>query len=154
NSRIFQTQTTDAIVRTLLEEPGIVDSIFDFKRPPEAREYCVQHGEPDLQFLARRATEQRWHYRYQPGSVEREEHPALILADHHGDAPKLNPVTCNTKAGGSTKQACVFQFAYEERVKAASVAMKDYTFKNPAYALMHEHSAADANHREDYQHYD
>uniref|UniRef100_UPI001D186ED9 type VI secretion system tip protein TssI/VgrG n=2 Tax=unclassified Marinobacter TaxID=83889 RepID=UPI001D186ED9 len=80
--------------------------------------------------------------------------PALILADHHGDAPKLDPVTCNTKAGGSTKQACVFQFAYEERVKAATVAMKDYTFKNPAYALMHEHSAADANHREDYQHYD
>ncbi|MBC7193689.1 contractile injection system protein, VgrG/Pvc8 family, partial [Marinobacter sp.] len=27
NSRIFQTQTTDAIVRTLLEERGIVDSV-------------------------------------------------------------------------------------------------------------------------------
>ncbi|WP_289101986.1 type VI secretion system tip protein TssI/VgrG, partial [uncultured Marinobacter sp.] len=35
-----------------------------------------------------------------------------------------------------------------------SVAMKDYTFKNPAYALMHEHSAGSVNHREDYQHYD
>ncbi|MEC8897412.1 MAG: type VI secretion system tip protein TssI/VgrG, partial [Pseudomonadota bacterium] len=125
-----------------------------FKRPPEEREYCVQHRETDLQFLERLAAEEGWHYRYQHGSVDGEEQPALILADHHGDAPKLDPVTCNTKAGGSTKQACVFQFAYEERVKAATVAMKDYTFKNPAYALMHEHSAADANHREDYQHYD
>ncbi|WP_036193126.1 type VI secretion system tip protein TssI/VgrG, partial [Marinobacter sp. EN3] len=148
NSRIFQTQTTDAIVRTLLEERGIVDSIFDFKRPPEEREYCVQHRETDLQFLERLAAEEGWHYRYQHGSVDGEEQPALILADHHGDAPKLDPVTCNTKAGGSTQQACVFQFAYEERVKAASVAMKDYTFKNPAYALMHEQNAGGVNHRE------
>ncbi|MEP3588850.1 MAG: type VI secretion system tip protein TssI/VgrG, partial [Marinobacter sp.] len=30
----------------------------------------------------------------------------------------------------------------------------DYTFKNPAYALMHEQSAGGVNHRDDYQHYD
>jgi type VI secretion system secreted protein VgrG len=154
NSRIFQTQTTDAIVRTLLEERGIIDTVFDFKRPPEEREYCVQHRESDLQFIERLAAEEGWHYRYQHGSVDGEEQPALIIADHHGDAPKLDPVPCNTQAGGSTKQACVFSFAYEERIKAASVAMKDYTFKNPAYALMHEQSAGSPNHREDYQHYD
>ena len=154
NSRIFQAQSTDAIVRTLLEERGIVDSVFDLKRPPAEREYCVQHRESDLQFLERLAAEEGWHYRYQHGSVDGEEQPALIIADHHGDAPKLESVTCNTKAGGSTQQACVFSFAYEERVRASSVAMKDYTFKNPAYALMHEHSAGGLNHREDYQHYD
>ena len=154
NSRIFQTQSTDAIVRTLLEERGIIDTVFDFKRPPEEREYCVQHRESDLQFIERLAAEEGWHYRYQHGSVDGEEQPALIIADHHGDAPKLEPVPCNTQAGGSSKQACVFSFAYEERIKAASVAMKDYTFKNPAYALMHEHSAGGVNHREDYQHYD
>src|SRR5690554_2741415 len=32
--------------------------------------------------------------------------------------------------------------------------MKDYTFKNPAYALLHEHSASSPNHRDDYQHFD
>ncbi|WBU41129.1 MULTISPECIES: type VI secretion system Vgr family protein [Marinobacter] len=154
NSRIFQTQSTDAIVRTLLEERGIIDTVFDFKRPPEEREYCVQHRESDLQFIERLAAEEGWHYRYQHGSVDGEEQPALIIADHHGDAPKLDPVPCNTQAGGSSKQACVFSFAYEERIKAASVAMKDYTFKNPAYALMHEQSAGSPNHREDYQHYD
>ena len=154
NSRIFQTQTTDAIVRTLLEERGIIDTVFDFKRPPEEREYCVQHRESDLQFIERLAAEEGWHYRYQHGSVDGEEQPALIIADHHGDAPKLEPVPCNTQAGGSTKQTCVFSFAYEERIKAASVAMKDYTFKNPAYALMHEQNAGGVSHREDYQHYD
>ncbi|MEP2588056.1 MAG: contractile injection system protein, VgrG/Pvc8 family, partial [Marinobacter sp.] len=39
NSRIFQTQATDAIVRTLLEERGLIDTVFDLKRTPEEREY-------------------------------------------------------------------------------------------------------------------
>ncbi len=153
NSRIFQTQTTDAIVRTLLEERGIVDTVFDLKRTPEEREYCVQHRESDLAFVERLAAEEGWHYRYQHGSVDGSEQPALIIADHHGDAPKLNAVEYNGKAGGSVQTPCVFRFACQERVRTSSVAMKDYTFKNPAYALMHEDAGADLNHREDYQNY-
>ena len=154
NSRIFQTQTTDTIVRTLLEERGIVDSVFDLKRAPQKREYCVQHRESDLSFMERLAAEEGWHCRYQHGSVDGNEQPGLVIADHHGDAPRLETVEYNGKAGGSTKQYAVFRFRYEERVRAASVAMKDYTFKNPAYALMHEHSAAATNQRRDYQHFD
>jgi len=155
NSRIFQTQTTDAIVRTLLEERGIVDTVFDLKRNPEEREYCVQHRESDLEFLERLAAEEGWHYRYHHGSVDGEEQSALIIADHHGDAPRLESAEYNGKTGGSSRQSAIFQFSYRERVRAASVAMKDYTFKNPAYALMHEQQAdkLDAQ-REDYQHYD
>ncbi len=154
NSRIFQGQTSEDIVRTLLEQRGIVDTVFDLKRPPEEREYCVQHRESDLAFIERLAAEEGWHYRYQHGSVDGEDQPALVFADHHGDAPKLEPALYNGRAGGSTRQACIFRFKYQERVRAASVALKDYTFKNPAYALMHEQGAADVNHREDYQHYD
>ena len=64
NSRIFQTQTTDAIVRTLLEERGIIDTVFDFKRPPgglapdqrpsgqQRRAVCqIKQGEEMLRFL-------------------------------------------------------------------------------------------------------
>ncbi len=154
NSRIFQTRSTDAIVRTLLEERGLIDTVFDLKRPPEEREYCVQHRESDLAFLERLAAEEGWHYRYEHGSVDGDTQPALIIADHHGDAPVLESAQYNAQAGGSTRQLAVFRFRYEERVRVASVAMKDYTFKNPAYALMHEQAAGDVSHREDYQHYD
>ncbi|WP_150911587.1 type VI secretion system Vgr family protein [Marinobacter halotolerans] len=155
NSRIFQTQATDAIVRTLLEERGIIDTTFDLKRPPIEREYCVQHRESDLSFIERLSAEEGWHYRYSHGDVNGEEQPQLIIADHHGDAPKLAPSEYNAKAGGSTRQPAIFRFSYQERVRAASVAMKDYTFKNPAYALMHEHQADKLDsQREDYQHYD
>ena len=155
NSRIFQTRSTDAIVRTLLEERGIIDTRFDLKRTPEEREYCVQHRETDLSLLERLAAEEGWHYRYHHGDVNGEDQPALIIADHHGDAPRLSAVEYNAKAGGSTRQPAIFRFSYQERVRAASVAMKDYTFKNPAYALMHEHQADRLeSQREDYQHYD
>mgnify|MGYP000663443128 CR=1 FL=1 len=154
NSSIFQGQTSEDIVRTLLEERGIVDTVFDLKRVPEEREYCVQHRESDLAFIERLAAEEGWHYRYQHGSVDGKEQPALVFADHHGDATKLEPAPYNGRAGGSTRQPCVFRFRYQERVRAASVALKDYTFKNPAYALLHERAAADLNHRDDYQHYD
>ncbi|MDX1559327.1 MAG: type VI secretion system tip protein TssI/VgrG [Marinobacter sp.] len=154
NSRMFQTQSSDTILRTLLEERGIIDTVFDLKRTPEQREYCVQHRESDLDFLERLAAEEGWHYRYEHGSVDADTQPALVIADHHGDAPKLEPAEYNAKAGGSTRRPSVFRFRYEERVRVASVAMKDYTFRNPAYALMHERASGDSKHREDYQHYD
>jgi type VI secretion system secreted protein VgrG len=155
NSRIFQTQSTDAIVRKLLEERGIIDTVFDLKRTPIEREYCVQHRESDLSFLERLCAEEGWHYRYNHGDVNGEDQPALVIADHHGDAPRLTEAQYNAKAGGSTQQPAIFRFKYQERVRAASVAMKDYTFKNPAYALMHEHQADKLDsQREDYQHYD
>jgi type VI secretion system secreted protein VgrG len=155
NSRIFQTQTTDTIVKTLLEERGIIDTTFDLKRTPIEREYCVQHRESDLSFLERLAAEEGWHYRYSHGGVNGEEQPQLIIADHHGDAPKHPASEYNAKAGGSTQQPAIFRFSYQERVRAASVVMKDYTFKNPAYALMHEHQADKLDsQRQHYQHYD
>ncbi|MDO6440868.1 type VI secretion system Vgr family protein [Marinobacter sp. 2_MG-2023] len=153
NSRIFQTQTTETILSTLLAERGIPDSVFDLKRAPREREYCVQHRESDLAFLARMAAEEGWHYRYQHSSVDGNEQPGLIFADHHGDAPRLRVAEYNGKAGGSTHQPVVFRFRYEERVRAGSVALKDYTFKNPAYDLLHEQGVS-ANQRHDYQHFD
>jgi type VI secretion system secreted protein VgrG len=107
NSRIFQTQSTDAIVRKLLEERGIIDTTFDLKRTPEEREYCVQHREIDLSFLERLCAEEGWHFfygytgRYNHGDVNGEEQPALIIADHHGDAPRLPEAQYNAKAGSN-----------------------------------------------------
>ncbi|RBW48486.1 type VI secretion system Vgr family protein [Marinobacter sp. F3R11] len=158
NSRIFQTQPTDTIVRTLLEERGIVDTVFDLKRAPEEREYCVQYQESDLAFIERMAAEEGWHYRYHHGNAGNDQNsndePGLIIADHHGNAPRLKTAEYNGKAGGSTQQPAVFRFHYQERVRTESVVTKDYTFRNPAYSLVHEHSAASINQRQDYQHFD
>ncbi|MDX1458547.1 MAG: type VI secretion system tip protein VgrG, partial [Marinobacter sp.] len=85
NSRIFQAQTPDTILKTLLEERGIADTVFDLKRTPAEREYCVQHRESDLDFLHRLAAEEGWHYRF---DVDADNQP-LVIADHHGDTVTL-----------------------------------------------------------------
>ncbi|MDC0663598.1 type VI secretion system Vgr family protein [Marinobacter sp. SS21] len=151
NSRIFQAQTPDSILKTLLDERGIADTVFDLKRAPQEREYCVQHWESDLDFLQRLAAEEGWHFRFD-GTQDNQ---PLVIADHHGDTVTLPEASYNASAGGSSRQPAVFRFSYRERVRAASVAMKDYTFRNPAYALMHEQAAAGIDHqRDDYQYYD
>ncbi|MDC0664182.1 type VI secretion system Vgr family protein [Marinobacter sp. SS21] len=151
NSRIFQAQTPDSILKTLLDERGIADTVFGLKRAPQEREYCVQHRESDLDFLQRLAAEEGWHFRFD-GTQDNQ---PLVIADHHGDTVTLPEASYNASAGGSSRQPAVFKFSYRERVCVASVAMKDYTFRNPAYALMHEQAASGIDHqRDDYQYYD
>ncbi len=151
NSRIFQAQAPDRILKTLLDERGIAATVFDLKRTPQEREYCVQHRECDLDFLQRLAAEEGWHYRFD-GTQDNQ---PLVIADHHGDTVTLPEASYNASAGGSSRQPAVFRFQYRQRVRVASVAMKDYTFRNPAYALMHQQAAAGIDHqRDDYQHYD
>ena len=154
NSRIFQGQATESIISTLLQERGIPAAAFQLKCRGDVREYCVQHRESDLAFVQRLAAEEGWHYRYCHGSVDASQQPMVIFADHHGDAPRLDAAEYNAKAGGSSRQPAVFRLRSEERVKTSAVVMKDYTFKNPAYAMMHEHHAALENQRQDYQHFD
>jgi type VI secretion system secreted protein VgrG len=154
NSRIFQGQTTESIVNALLQERGIPAAAFQLKCRGDIREYCVQHRESDLAFIQRLAAEEGWHYRYCHGSIDASQQPMVIFADHHGDAPRLDAAEYNSKAGGSSRQPAVFRFRSEERVKASAVVMKDYTFKKPAYTMLHEHHEALANQRQDYQHFD
>ncbi|EAZ98325.1 type VI secretion system Vgr family protein [Marinobacter sp. ELB17] len=154
NSRIFQGQTTESIASALLQERGIPAAAFQLRCGGDVREYCVQHRESDLAFIQRLAAEEGWHYRYCHGSIDASQQPTVIFADHHGDSPRLDSAEYNAKAGGSSRQPAVFRLRSEERVKASAVVMKDYTFKNPAYAMRHEHHAAPENQRQDYQHFD
>ena len=163
NSRIFQNQSTDNILSTLIRERGIADTVFDLQHTPSEREYCVQYRESDLAFLERLAAEEGWHFRYRHeryqhdryrhGSDDGQEQPALIVADNHHNAPRLEAVEYNARAGGNSRQPAVFRLSYAQRVRAATVAMKDYTFHNPAYGLMHERTASSLQHRDDYQQY-
>jgi type VI secretion system secreted protein VgrG len=154
NSRIFQGRTTESIASALLQERGIPAAAFQLRGHGDVREYCVQHRESDLAFIQRLAAEEGWHYRYCHGSIDASQQPMVIFADHHGDSPRLDTAEYNAKAGGSNRQPAVFRLRSEERVKASTVVMKDYTFKNPAYAMTHQHRAAPENQRQDYQHFD
>ena len=151
NSRIFQHRDSLTIIQTLLEERGIVDTSFNVRQTPREREYCVQHRESDYDFLHRLAAEEGWHVRVDADSDTQ----PLVIADHHRDAPTLTEAGYNATAGGASRQPCVYRFRFQAQVAVARATLKDYTFHNPAYALMHQHqSDVGETQRTDYEHYD
>ena len=151
NSRIFQRKNAEVIARQLMDEYAVAVTRFDLARTPEEREYCVQYRESDLAFFKRLAAEEGWHFR-----IDQAEGGAkLIIADHHRESLELESASYNAMAGGSHRQRCVYRFDTTERVGVAGVAMKDYTFRNPAYGLDHMEMASDLqSQRPDYEHYD
>lgn len=151
NARIFQSQTPDAIISTLLQEAGITDFAFALRHEHAEREYCVQYRESDLAFVSRLAAEEGMYFfhEYEAGKHR------VVFADNAAALEKGPELFFNLAMQGLSEGAYIRRFHYAERVSTAEVALKDYCFKTPAYGLMHNKLSSDLAHqRETYQHYD
>ncbi|MFC3284158.1 type VI secretion system Vgr family protein [Litchfieldella rifensis] len=156
NSRIFQQVSPLTIINTLCEERGITDVAFAVTREPLAREYCVQYRETDLAFLERLAAEEGWCYFHEFEDTSGGAH-RLVFADAPQVLTQLGERTYHSRAGGSAPQRHVRRLTQVSRVAPASATLKDYSFKQPAYAQLHEHQADGLEghaQRADYEHYD
>ncbi|WP_023638982.1 type VI secretion system tip protein VgrG [Dickeya zeae] len=151
NARIFQTQKPDAIISTLLEEAGITDYAFALRHEHAVREYCVQYRESDLAFIHRLAAEEGLFYFHE---FEAGKH-RVVFADDSGALTKGPELFFNLATQGLSEGAYVRRFRYAEAVSTAEVALKDYSFKTPAYGLLHNRMSSELDHqRESYQHFD
>ncbi|NPE50247.1 type VI secretion system tip protein VgrG [Dickeya dadantii] len=151
NARIFQTQKPDAIISTLLEEAGITDYAFALRHDHAVREYCVQYRESDLAFINRLAAEEGLFYFHE---FEAGKH-RVVFADDAGALTKGPELFFNLATQGLSEGAYVRRFRYAEAVSTAEVALKDYSFKTPAYGLLHNKMSSELDHqRESYQHFD
>ncbi|WP_263063180.1 type VI secretion system Vgr family protein [Dickeya dadantii] len=151
NARIFQTQKPDAIIGTLLEEAGITDFAFALRHDHAVREYCVQYRESDLAFIHRLAAEEGLFYFHE---FEAGKH-RVVFADDAGALTKGPELFFNLATQGLSEGAYVRRFRYAEAVSTAEVALKDYSFKTPAYGLLHNKMSSELAHqRESYQHFD
>ncbi|PWC17933.1 type VI secretion system tip protein TssI/VgrG, partial [Brenneria nigrifluens] len=151
NARIFQAQKPQAIIGTLLEEAGITDYAFALRHDHGQREYCVQYRESDLAFVSRLAAEEGmfFFHEYEEGKHR------VVFADDAGALGKGPGLFFNLANQGLSEGAYVRRFHYAERVSMAEVALKDYSFKTPAYGLLHSKQGSELAHqRESYQHYD
>ena len=153
NSRIFQKVTPITIITTLCQERGISDITFDVTREPVEREYCVQYRETDLAFIERLAAEEGlfYYHTFEAGSHR------LVFSDDPKLLSSLGERTYHSRAGGTPPTRHVRQLRQTARVASSSATLKDYTFKNPAYAQLHEHQGRDVEQhgqRTDYEHYD
>ncbi|WP_233958486.1 type VI secretion system Vgr family protein [Pectobacterium versatile] len=151
NARIFQAQKPEAIIGALLEEAGITDYAFALRNEHAVREYCVQYRESDLAFITRLAAEEGMYFFYE---FEEGKH-RLVFADDAGALAKGPELFFNLATQGLSEGAYVRRFRYAEAVRTAEVALKDYSFKTPAYGLLHNKMSGELEHqRESYQHFD
>ncbi|RYC40456.1 type VI secretion system tip protein VgrG [Pectobacterium zantedeschiae] len=151
NARIFQAQKPEAIIGALLEEAGITDYAFALRNEHAVREYCVQYRESDLAFITRLAAEEGLYFFHE---FEESKH-RLVFADDAGALAKGSELFFNLATQGLSEGAYVNRFRYAEAVRTAEVALKDYSFKTPAYGLLHSKTSGELEHqRESYQHFD
>ncbi|BES86476.1 type VI secretion system tip protein TssI/VgrG [Pectobacterium araliae] len=151
NARIFQAQKPESIIGTLLEESGITDYAFALRHDHAPREYCVQYRESDLAFVTRLAAEEGLYFFHE---FEEGKH-RVVFADDAGALTKGPALFFNLATQGLSEGDYVRRFRYAEAVSTAEVALKDYSFKTPAYGLLHSKMGGELAHqRESYQHYD
>ncbi|RJL47255.1 type VI secretion system tip protein VgrG [Pectobacterium carotovorum] len=151
NARIFQAQKPEVIIGTLLEESGITDYAFALRHDHAPREYCVQYRESDLAFVTRLAAEEGLYFFHE---FEEGKH-RVVFADDAGALSKGPELFFNLATQGLSEGEYVRRFRYAEAVSTAEVALKDYSFKTPAYGLLHSKMSGELAHqRESYQHFD
>ncbi|WP_305852627.1 type VI secretion system tip protein VgrG [Pectobacterium sp. PL64] len=151
NARLFQAQKPEVIIGTLLEESGITDYAFALRHDHAPREYCVQYRESDLAFITRLAAEEGLYFFHE---FEEGKH-RVVFADDAGALSKGPELFFNLATQGLSEGEYVRRFRYAEAVSTAEVALKDYSFKTPAYGLLHSKMSGELAHqRESYQHYD
>ncbi|MGO2243150.1 MAG: type VI secretion system tip protein TssI/VgrG [Halomonas sp.] len=156
NSRIFQKVDSLTIINTLCDERGITDVSFVVNRELAEREYCVQYRETDLAFIERLAAEEGLFYFHEFEESDGGTH-RLIFADDPKVLTSLGERTYHSRAGGTAPTRHVRKLSHTARVAAATATLKDYSFKNPAYAQLHEHLGRDVEQHgqnADYEHYD
>ncbi|MFW0767448.1 type VI secretion system tip protein VgrG [Trabulsiella odontotermitis] len=151
NSRIFQQQTPEMIITTLLRENGVINVAFSLRHAHPAREFCVQYQESDLEFISRLSAEEGMYYYFESG----EGGETLIFADDAGTLPSGPELPWNPALEVQNKMPCVSQFRRSVRVRPAMVELKDYTFKNPRWPGSFSEKAGELhNQRPDYEYYD
>ncbi|WP_415378121.1 MULTISPECIES: type VI secretion system tip protein TssI/VgrG [Enterobacterales] len=132
NFRIFQQQDIRTISATLLGENGVTDWAPSFYASHAAREFCVQYGENDLEFLSRLWAEEGIFFfdKYSPDGPTQK---LALCDDVAGLASIEEALAFNPNTTTDVSRECISAFHYEASVRPSSVLSKDYTFKTPGW---------------------
>ena len=165
NWRIFQQKTVPQILQIMLERQGITGYTLKSIDKHEVREFCVQAGETDLDFIARLAAEEGFVYRFEHTPKGH----TLIITDRllalgqislgaiqaddaddgffEPDDIDPNQVLYHATSGGNQARPCLRRLRYSEQVRTARQVLRDYTFIHPAYRLEQRAQGSDLTHQ-------
>ncbi len=134
--RIFQQESVQDIVTRLLKDAGFEGNQYrwDLKAPGAAREYCVQYGETEFDFIARLLAEEGIHFHF----VHSLDKHCLVFSDHVG---LFRPIPGNPQIGycqeerGARDESMIRQLNHRRRVTVNDVNVGDYSFEKPNLSL-------------------
>ena len=157
NWRMFQYKTVPEIITLVLKGQRITDLEKQICFDHQTREYCVQAGETDLDFIARLAAEEGLLYTFE----HRTDGHTLILTDRVGGLGTIGthkdcPVLYQPMGGGDSAEPALHRFSYTEQVRTSRQVQRDYTFTHPRYNQQHtaDGGLALKNQHKDYERYD
>ncbi|MFP3446171.1 type VI secretion system Vgr family protein [Pseudomonas sp. SIMBA_067] len=164
NWRIFQQKTVPQILEIMLKRQGITGYELRSIDKHEVREFCVQAGETDLDFIARLAAEEGFVYRFEhtpklhkllitdrllglgqisQGAIKGDDEDEGFFDDDTDP----NQVLYHANSGGDQARPCLRRLRYSEQVRTARQVQRDYTFTHPAYRQEQRAEGSDLKHQ-------
>lgn len=129
NFQVFQHKTVPDIISEIYQQAGILTNHFDIElfNAHEPREYCVQYGESDLDFVQRLMSEE--------GFISYFEHTDIGSKLIISDGPEIHTELaslCVVANNGMTKDSnTITSLIKKQKVSMGKVSVKDYNFETP-----------------------
>ena len=134
NNRVFQNMTAVEIIRKVFKDAGYTDVTVKATDPGEQREYCVQYGESDWDFVCRLMEEEGIYYFFDHSDTPEK----IVLADGisaHSNKGRV-PFTITNQVGDRHGDSnSVFEWADIGRVVTGKVSLWDYDMTLPSADL-------------------
>ncbi|WP_408890044.1 type VI secretion system Vgr family protein [Myxococcus faecalis] len=149
-SRIFQEQSVQEVVSSVLDDAGLGDaSSWDLTEPPPTRVNVVQYNESDFAFMSRLLHSEGIAF-----AVHHEADGARLL--FFDDSTRLEPIRGQSllvdRDSSQLDDDVIIDLRDGRSMASDQVFLRDYDFKRPAVDLSATHSAESTTGREVYEH--
>lgn len=134
-SRIFQHKSVPDILREVLQG---FDVSYELQGSFKPRNYCVQYGETDFDFVSRLMEEEGIYYLFE----HTREKNRMIIANtpqSHPDCPSKSDIPFSLKVNEAEEVddfiSSIRKWQNDYRLQSGKVAFRDYNFQVPSYKL-------------------
>jgi len=133
NNRIYQQLTVPQIAEQIWQEAGFtsLDYVWRLHDKHQPREYCVQYGESDYDFIHRILSEDGIHYHYDTKNGQ----PVMVLGDSNAAFPKGVSMHYSPASGLNPDKPALRESQTFCRTVSGKVSARDFTFLRPTTPL-------------------
>jgi len=131
NSRIFQNQSVQDIVKQIFSEANIADDTVVFNCPnSDPMEFCVQYRETDFDFVSRLLEEEGLYYIFEHTDIQ---HKIIFKAGDYAHAHIKGEFSIPFDINGATVEnpEIVSSFTLSKQIRPGKITLDDFNFEKP-----------------------